>query len=143
MLLGEFVHSIDVKGRLAIPVKFRPFLGDGAILTKGLDRCLFVFGGKEWQALAQKIVGLPLVQADSRAFARLMLGGATDVRLDAQGRVLVPDYLRTYAGLEKQVIVAGLYNRTEIWNADAWEKYKGKTEESSEEIAERLSQLGV
>ncbi len=143
MLLGEYKHSIDAKGRLAIPVKFRPALGDGAIITKGLDRCLFVFGEEEWQKLAEKIMSLPLVQADSRAFARLMLGGASDVRLDAQGRVLVPEYLRAYAGLEKKVVVAGLYTRMEIWDEGGWDTYKKGTESASDEIAERLGELGI
>jgi len=143
MLLGEYTHSIDAKGRIAIPVKFRPQLGDGAIITKGLDRCLFVFGENEWQKLAEKIMGLPIAQADSRAFARLMLGGATDVRPDAQGRVLVPEYLRGYAGLKNRVVIAGLYSRIEIWDANEWEKYKSDAEDSSGEIAERLSELGI
>ncbi len=143
MLLGEYKHTIDVKGRLAIPVKFRPTLGDGAIITKGLDRCLFVFGEEEWQKLAEKIMSLPLVQADSRAFARLMLGGASDVRLDAQGRVLVPEYLREYAGIDKKVVIAGLYSRVEVWDEARWDTYKGKTENASDEIAERLSELGI
>ncbi len=143
MILGEFTHSIDTKGRIAIPAKFRPKLGDGAIITKGLDKCLFVFGMSEWKTLAEKLAGLPLAQASSRAFSRLMLGGAVDLRLDIQGRVLVPDYLRNYAGLKKHVVVAGLYKRIEIWDAQQWEKYKKKTESASEEIAEKLTELGI
>ncbi|MEX1014699.1 MAG: division/cell wall cluster transcriptional repressor MraZ [Candidatus Paceibacterota bacterium] len=143
MLLGEYQHTLDSKGRIAIPAKFRAKLGDGAIITRGLDKCLFVFGMDEWSKLADKLTSLPLAQSNSRAFARLMLAGAVDVKLDVQGRVLVPEYLRDYGSLDKQVIVAGLYNRIEIWNSEKWEKYKKKTEGSSEEIAEKLSELGI
>ncbi len=93
--------------------------------------------------MAKKLTALPLAQANSRAFVRLMLAGAMDVELDAQGRILIPDYLRKYAGLSRQVIVAGLYNRIELWNAETWAKYKQKTESASEEIAEKLGELGI
>ena len=143
MLLGEYKHTIDDKGRLAIPAKFRSKLSAGAIITRGLDHSLFIFGLTEWEALAAKINALPLAQADARAFSRLMLAGATDVKLDIQGRVLVPDYLREYASLKKQVVVAGLYNRIELWDAEAWGAYKAKTESASDEIAEKLGELGI
>ena len=93
--------------------------------------------------LAQKLIALPLAQANSRAFVRLMLAGAMDVELDKQGRILIPDYLRDYAGLKKETIVAGLYNRFEIWNSESWKEYKNKTESQSDEIAEKLSELGI
>lgn len=143
MLLGEYKHNLDIKGRIAIPAKFREKLGTGAIITRGLDNCLFVFAGKEWEAFVSKLIVLPLAQANSRAFVRLMLAGATDAELDKQGRILIPDYLRKFANLKKEAIVAGLYSRMEIWNSDAWEKYKAKTESASEEIAEQLGQLGI
>ena len=143
MLLGEYKHNLDIKGRMAIPAKFREKLATGAIITRGLDNCLFLFAKNEWEALAQKLVALPLAQANSRAFVRLMLAGAMDVELDTQGRILVPDYLRKYAGLKKQAIVAGLYNRIEVWDRETWERYKQKTESASEEIAEKLGELGI
>ena len=143
MLLGEYRHNLDTKGRMAIPVKFRDTLVGGAIVTRGLDNCLFVFANKEWSALAEKLMALPLTQANSRAFVRLMLAGAADVPLDAQGRILVPDYLRAYAHLKKDVVVTGLYNRVEIWDAENWDRYKEKTEGASEEIAEKLGELGI
>lgn len=143
MLLGEYTHNLDTKGRVAVPAKFRDAVLGGAIITRGLDNCLFVFAQKEWQALAEKLMALPLAQANSRAFVRLMLAGAMDVNLDNQGRILIPDYLRQYAGLTKEVIVAGLYNRMEVWDAENWKKYKQKTESSSEEIAEKLGELGI
>jgi len=143
MFIGEFSHNLDSKGRMAIPAKFRQKLTGGAIITRGLDHCLFVFTNKDWEILAQKLIALPLAQANSRAFSRLMLAGATDVELDKQGRILIPDYLREYAGLKKQAIVAGLYNRIEIWDSEAWKQYKTKTESQSDEIAEKLSELGI
>jgi len=143
MLLGEYKHSVDKKGRIAIPAKFRTFLGDGAIITRGLDKCLFVFGMDEWRKLADELMNLPLAKSNSRAFVRLMLAGAADVKLDSQGRVLIPEYLRKYAGLSEKAVVAGLYNRMEIWDTDQWEDYKEKTEANSEEIAEKLSDLGI
>ncbi len=143
MLLGEFEHSLDVKGRVAVPAKFRDDLRAGAILTRGLDDCLFLFAQKEWDILAAKLVALPIAQADSRAFVRLMLSGACDVEIDSQGRILIPDYLRAYAGLSKQAIVAGLYNRAEIWDSARWLDYKKKTESQSQHIAERLGELGI
>ena len=143
MLLGEFQHTLDEKGRMAVPVKFREKLAGGAIITRGLDRCLFVFNVKDWEVLAQKLVALPLSQANSRAFSRLMLAGAMDVEIDKQGRILVPDYLREYGDLKKEVVVTGLYNRIEIWGKEAWKSYKEKTESKSDEIAEKLGELGI
>lgn len=143
MFIGEFTHNLDVKGRIAMPVKFRDKVSGGAIITRGLDHCLFVFTNKEWEVLAQKLIALPLAQANSRAFVRLMLAGAMDVELDKQGRILIPDYLREYAGLKKEVVVAGVYNRMEIWDKEKWNKYKTKTESASDEIAEKLGELGI
>ena len=111
MFIGEFKHNIDEKGRLAIPVKFRSDLAKGAVVTRGLDDCLFVYTLEEWEKLANKLSNLPISQAKARAFARLMLAGAMDVVPDKQGRINLPEYLRQYAGLKKEVIVAGLYNR--------------------------------
>jgi MraZ protein len=143
MFIGEYQHNLDLKGRIAVPVKFRDQLKAGIIITRGLDRCLFVFSKNEWKILAKKLIALPLAQANSRAFVRLMLAGAMDVEIDNQGRVLVPDYLRKYADLKKEIIIAGLYNRVEIWDADTWKQYKSKTEGASDEIAEKLGELGI
>ncbi|HEY4497119.1 MAG TPA: division/cell wall cluster transcriptional repressor MraZ [Candidatus Paceibacterota bacterium] len=143
MFIGEFKHNIDTKGRVAIPAKFRIKVSGGAIITRGLDHCLFVFTIKDWETLAQKLVALPLAQANSRAFVRLMLSGASDVELDSQGRILIPDYLRKYAGLNKETKITGVYNRMEIWDSESWQRYKTKTEGSSEEIAEKLGELGI
>ena len=143
MLLGEYKHSLDAKGRVALPAKFRAKLKGGAIITRGLDHCLFVFARDEWEKLAAKITALPLAQANSRAFSRLMLAGASDVELDGQGRILVPDYLREYAGLSKLAVIAGVMNRLEIWDEKSWTRYKSRTESASDDIAEQLGALGI
>lgn len=140
MFLGEYQHSLDDKGRLAIPAKFRSAMAGGAVVTKGLESCLFLYPKKDWQTVAEKIASRHISQ---RAFARLMLGGAMDVDLDKQGRVILPDYLRKYAGLKKQTIMVGLYDRLEIWDQSAWEKYKTQSEKDSAKIAETLGELGV
>lgn len=143
MFIGEYQHSMDEKGRLAVPTKFRADLSKGAIVTRGLDRCLFLYPIEEWEKVAEKLVKLPISQAKSRAFARLMLAGAMDVTLDRQGRVVLPEYLREYGNLNKKVVVAGLYDRLEIWDEEAWKAYKAETENDSNEIAEALGELGV
>ncbi len=143
MFIGEYSHNLDDKGRLAIPIKFRQALKKGAVVTRGLDSCLFLYTCDEWQKLAEKLAALPISQANSRAFARLMLAGAMDVEVDKQGRVILPEYLRHFAGLKKGVIVAGLYSRLEIWDETKWGMYKGQTEAESGNIAERMGELGV
>lgn len=143
MFIGEYSYTIDPKGRIAIPSKLRKTLMKGAVLTRGLDNCLFVFSLEDWHQMAEKIKALPLSQANSRAFSRLMLAGAMDVKLDNQGRILIPDYLRKYAGLRKKIVLAGVYNRLEIWDEKEWKKYKEKTEKESGDIAERLGDLGI
>lgn len=143
MFIGEYNHSIDEKGRLAIPVKFREELGRGAVVTRGLDNCLFVYTADEWKIMAEKLAALPISKANTRAFARLMLAGAMDCEIDKQGRVMLPEFLRKYAGIAKKAVVAGLFNRLEIWDETAWNKYKTATEKDSGDIAEALGELSV
>jgi MraZ protein len=140
---GEYTYSIDEKKRLAIPPKFRKILGKKAVITKGLDQCLFLYPAKEWGILAKRLSKLPLSQSDARGFARLMLTGAMEVELDNLGRILIPDYLKEYAKLKKRVVIAGVYNRIEIWDERIWKEYKEKTEKEVGDIAERLKELGV
>jgi MraZ protein len=140
---GEYTYSIDEKKRLAIPPKFRKILGKKAVITKGLDQCLFLYPAKEWGILAKKLSKLPLSQSDARGFVRLMLAGAMEVELDNLGRILIPDYLKEYAKLKKRVVIAGVYNRIEIWDEKIWKEYKEKTEKEVGDIAERLKELGV
>jgi MraZ protein len=143
VFLGEYKHSIDDKGRMALPARFRAGLRGGLVITRGLDNCLFIYPKEEWEHLAQKLIQLPISQANTRVFARLMLAGAMDVSVDKQGRVMVPDYLRKYASISQKVVVAGLYNRLEVWDEKSWESYKSKTEKNSNEIAEKLGEIGV
>lgn len=143
MFIGEYTYSIDAKKRLALPPKFRKSLGEQAVITRGLDQCLFLYSMKEWEKIAEKISLLPLSQADARGFGRLMLAGAMDVNIDNLGRILMPDYLKNYAALKKKVVVAGLYNRIEIWDENKWNTYKEKTEKNVGDIAERLRELGI
>ncbi|OIP80035.1 MAG: cell division/cell wall cluster transcriptional repressor MraZ [Parcubacteria group bacterium CG08_land_8_20_14_0_20_48_21] len=143
MFIGEYSHAIDEKGRLAIPTKFRVALKKGAVVTRGLDNCLFLYTKNEWDKLAKKLAELPIGKANTRAFARLMLAGAMDVVLDKQGRISVPEYLRSYAQIGKKVVVTGLLSRLEIWDDAIWQTYKQGTEKSSSDIAEALGELGV
>lgn len=126
-----------------MPSKFRAPLSQGVVVTRGLDRSLFVYPKAEWDVLAAKLAALPLGQADTRAFARLMLAGAMEGELDKSGRVHIPEYLRSYAGLAKDVVIAGLYNRLEVWDEAAWKTYAARTEEQGNAIAERLGGLGI
>lgn len=141
--IGEYRHSIDEKKRLSIPVKFRKLLGSRAVITKGLDNCLFLYPFEQWKVLAQKVSQLPLSRADARAFARTVLGGAMEAEIDNLGRILVPDYLKSHGNLKKNVVLAGLYNRIEIWDDKKWQEYKKRTEKGIGDVAERLQELGV
>lgn len=143
VFIGEYNHTIDDKGRLAIPVKFRQDLAKGAVVTRGLDASLFLFPKEEWDKLAAKLANLPLGQSNTRAFARLMLAGAMDVEVDKQGRIVLPEYLRQYAGIKKSVVLAGLYTRLELWDEEKWEEYKRETEKDVGAIAEKMGELGV
>ena len=141
MFIGEFRHTLDDKGRVAVPAKFRADLAQGAVVTRGLDRALFLYTKDAWEKLAQKISSLPIGTADTRAFARLMLAGAMDVDVDKSGRVTIPEYLRTYAGLKKSVVVMGMYDRMEIWDEESWKTYSSQTENAGNDIAERLGTM--
>jgi len=143
MFIGEYQHNLDDKGRLAIPAKFRSILKKGAVVTKGLDNCLFLYSKEEWQRIAKKFSTLPISQAKSRAFARHMLAGAMDLEFDNQGRITLPEYLRRFAVLGKKIIIAGLYSHLEIWDEMAWNKYKADMEKNSNSIAEELGDLGI
>lgn len=143
MFIGEYNHILDDKGRLAIPVKFRAILKKGAVVTKGLDNCLFLYAPEQFKSIAAKFSALPLSQAKARAFSRHMLAGAMDLEFDNQGRITLPEYLREFAGLKKKTVVAGLYNHLEIWDEGAWNKYKGEAEKNSNAIAEELGSLGI
>lgn len=143
MFIGEYTHTLDAKNRVSIPSKFRKELGKGAVITRGLDQSLVVYPLKEWEGMSQKLGSLPASQIEARGFARLMLAGAAQVEFDSLGRALVPEYLKAYAGLAKNVVVIGLYNRIEVWNQERWEAYKGKVEGEVGDFASKLGELGI
>ena len=143
MFLGEHHHSIDPKGRLIIPAKFRPGLAAGVVVTRGLDGCLLGYPPSEWEHLTQKINSLPLTQRDARDFSRLMYSAATFCEPDGQGRILLPPSLREYADLDNETVIVGTHTRFEIWNPERWEGVKRKIDENPEAIAEHLSNLGL
>jgi MraZ protein len=143
MFIGEYHHNIDEKGRLAVPSKFRQDLAQGAVVTRGLDSSLFLLPWEEWGKFTDKLSNLPLGQANSRAFTRLMLAGAMEVKLDKQGRFVIPEYLRKYAGIGKTVVVVGVNNRIELWDKEVWAKYTAQTEEDASNIAEQLGEFGI
>ena len=143
MLIGEYKHNLDPKKRLSIPSKFRKELGEDAVLTRGLDNCLFVFPSQSWKPFAEMLAGLSMAKKDTRSFSRLFLSGAVEVEFDSLGRILIPDVLKEYAHLNKSVVVAGLFNRLEIWDETRWNKYKGDLEKNSDSIAEKLTELGI
>jgi MraZ protein len=143
MFIGEYLHLIDNKKRLAIPSKFRKELGDKSILTRGLDNCLFLYPIGEWQKFSEKLGQLSMGQANTRNFARLMLSGASEVEFDNLGRILIPDYLKNYADLKKKIVVAGVLNRLEIWDQEKWDNYKKEIEKNTDAIAEKLGELGL
>ena len=142
MFIGEYRHTIDEKGRLALPTKFRSVLSTGVVVTRGVDQCLFVYAREAWDRLARKMATLPMTQKNTRAFSRLILAGAMDLPLDAQGRVVLPEYLRGYGKITKNVVVAGVYDRLEIWDEKLWNAYTKNAEKHSAEIAETLGSFG-
>lgn len=142
MLIGEYQHTIDDKKRMAIPSKVRKDLGRGAVLTRGFDNCLALYPLKEWEKLADKLSKLPTGQAEARAVARVILSGAVAVEFDSLGRILIPDYLKKYAKMEKNVVIAGVFNHLEIWDKAQWDAYKEKTEREVGDMAAKLSELG-
>lgn len=143
MLLGEYEHSIDTKGRLAMPAKLREGLGEHFIITKGLDGCLFVYDMEQWHILEQKLSALPMSRKGARDFTRFLFSGACEGECDKQGRVLLPANLRKYAGLEKDAVVVGVGARAEIWDAQRWAEYNAATADDVNEQAEQLADLGI
>ncbi len=143
MLIGQYKHTIDVKKRLALPVRFRGELGSKIIITKGVENCLVVYTEKEWEVMSEKLGNLPISQGEARSFTRHLLASATEVELDKLGRVLLPDYLKEYAKLQKNVVVCGLSNRLEIWDQAMWENYTKSAEKGVEEIVSKLGPLGI
>ncbi|WP_461809810.1 division/cell wall cluster transcriptional repressor MraZ [Faecalimonas sp.] len=143
MLMGEFNHSIDAKGRLIIPSKFREELGENFVITKGLDGCLFLYPDSEWKIFEEKLRTLPLTNKDARIFTRFFLGSAVDGGLDKQGRVLISSALRNFANLEKEVVLVGVLDRVEIWDKAKWEENNTVIEDNMDDIAGHMEELGL
>ena len=141
MFMGEYNHSVDAKGRLIVPAKFREQLGEEFVVTKGLDGCLFVYPQEEWKHIEDKFREVPLTTKDARKFSRFFFAGAASCEIDKQGRILIPGVLREYAGLEKDVVLVGVLSRIEIWDKRKWEE--SNTYDDMDEIAEHMADLGL
>jgi len=143
MLIGEYTHSLDPKKRLSLPAKFRKELGKTVIVTRGLDHCLFIFSAAAWKKLAGKFGELSIGSTDTRGFNRFMLSGAVEAEIDSAGRILIPDFLKEFAQLKTQVVLAGVNDRVEIWDQKRWETYKERIESQADEMASKLGEIGV
>lgn len=143
MLIGEYEHSIDTKGRLIMPAKLKEDIGDSFVITKGLDGCLFAYSKKEWQNFEEKLRTFPLTNKDARALMRFFLAGAMECEIDKQGRFLIASNLREYANMEKEAVIIGVGTRIEIWNKEKWKKYNSNENISADEIAENMTMLGI
>ena len=142
MLIGEYTHTLDEKKRLSLPVRFRAELGKKLVVTRGLEGCLFVYSQKEWSAIARRLGELGMGQASMRGFTRFMLAGASEVDVDAAGRMLIPDFLKEFANLKNKVVFAGVQTRVEIWNEKTWSQYKDVVEKQADQLAEKLGNEG-
>lgn len=142
MFIGEYQHSVDEKGRLSVPVKFRDALAVGCVLTRGLDGCLWLYPQEGWNKIAGQVSKLPITQKSARSFSRFILSGAMDLKVDKAGRINLPKYLADYAEIKGKVVVIGIDDRLEIWSAEKWENFKTEMEKNSEEVAENLAEIG-
>lgn len=143
MLIGEYLHTLDSKKRLSLPAKFRKEVGRRVVVTRGLDACLFMYPLAAWQKIAQKLAALPVGQADTRGLSRFILAGAVEAEVDGAGRILLPEYLKEFAGLKSRVVLAGVSERIEIWNEKTWEEYKRRIEKGADQMAETLGEMGI
>jgi len=143
MFLGEYQHSVDAKGRVIMPAKFRDGLGQRFIVTKGLDKCLLVYTEDDWEALHEKVTQLPMTDESVRRFVRFLFGGAAECECDAQGRVNIPQNLRDHAGIEKEGVSIGVSNRIEMWSREGWDSYNSDSNFVDNMLAEKMSQLGI
>lgn len=143
MLLGEYVHLLDSKKRLSLPSKFRKELRRKVVVTRGLDNCLFLYSLPEWEKISGKLGNLSFAQADTRGFNRFMLSGAVETDVDKAGRILIPEFLKDFAGLKSKIVIAGIHNRVEIWDEKTWRLYKRRIEKQADQMAEKLGEIGV
>lgn len=143
MLIGEYLHTLDPKKRLSLPSKFRKEMGKRVVVTRGLDTCLFLFSEHAWRAIAKKLAALPFGEHSARGIARFLLAGATETEVDTAGRILIPDFLKTFAGLRGRVVLAGVSDRVEIWDEKNWTAYKRTIERTAPQMAQTLGNLGI
>jgi len=143
MFVGEYVHSVDDKSRVAIPVKFRNLLQNGGILTRGNDGCLVIYRMNEWEKMMEKLARLPQSKPDVRGYMRFLLSGATDFAMDKQGRINLPGFLKDFAGINRKVVFVGVYDKLEVWEKDKWEEYRGQIEDQTGEYLEQLEEYGL
>lgn len=143
MLLGEYRHNVDVKGRVSVPSKFREDLGQSFVVTKGLDNCLFMYSKTEWETFENKLKQLPLTNQDARSFMRFFFAGATECEVDKQGRINIPQVLREYANITKDVVIVGVATRAEIWDSQNWKIYTASDSLDVSKIASQMSSLGI
>ena len=141
MFMSQYNHTVDTKGRLIIPSKFREILGDEFVVTKGMDGCLFVYANDDWKVFEQKLTSLPITNKDARKFARFFLAGAAPVEVDKQGRILLPAHLREFAELDKDVVLVGVGSRIEIWTKDKWEE--NNVDDDMDAIGASMESLGL
>lgn len=143
MFIGEYTHTLDTKKRMSVPSKLRKELGKKVVVTHGLDGCLFIYPMKHWDKVSQRLSELSMGQADTRGFSRFMLAGAVEVDVDSVGRILIPDFLKSFANLKNKVVFAGVHDRIEVWEEKAWTKYKERIEKQADSLAEKLGEIGA
>lgn len=143
MLIGEYTHTLDPKKRISLPAKFRKVLGKTVVITRGLDNCVSLYPLSTWKTMTEKLAELPMGQAGSRDFNRFLLSGAQEVDIDSAGRILIPDFLKEFAGLKTKVVLAGVHNRVEIWNDKAWGEYTKRIQKQADALAEKLGEFGM
>lgn len=143
MLLGEYRHNVDTKGRVSVPSKFRGDLGQSFVVTKGLDNCLFLYSKSEWETFENKLKELPLTNSEARSFMRFFFAGAAECEVDKQGRINIPQVLRDYADIKKDVVIVGVSTRAEIWDSSSWEKYTSSDSLNANKLASQMSNLGI
>ncbi|HNR04507.1 MAG TPA: division/cell wall cluster transcriptional repressor MraZ [Bacillota bacterium] len=143
MFIGEYNHTLDPKNRVIMPSKFREKLGDSFVMTKGLDNCLFIYSSRDWSIVEDKLKSLPMTNKDARAFVRFFFAGACECDLDKQGRMVIPNYLKEHANIDKELVIIGVSTRIEIWSKEEWNKFNNDANISYEDVAEKMSQLGI
>lgn len=143
MFIGEYRHTLDTKNRIIMPARFREEIGGSFVMTKGLDNCLFIYSLKEWENIEEKLKELPMTNKDARAFVRFFFAGATECELDKQGRTLVANNLKEFAKIDKDVVIIGVSTRIELWSLEEWDRFNSDANISYEDLAEKMSQLGI